>query len=187
MLPLPYLNPCVFAISELIRHYDATTLLCTATQPALESYFLDYGLSATEINPSPERMFSALRRTTFRRAGQVDIQAVGEELSLHCQVLCVVNLRKSAIALSRLLPEEGRYCLTTLQYPADRKRILKEIRQRLKDGLPCRVVSTSLIEAGVDVDFPCAYRELAGLDSILQTAGRCNREGKRPRDGVFLV
>lgn len=91
----------------------------------------------------------------------------------------MVNRRKQAQELYAALPAEGRYCLTTLLCAADRRRQLAEIRQRLRDGLPCRVVSTSLIEAGVDVDFPAAYREAAGLDSILQTAGRCNREGRR--------
>ena len=87
--------------------------------------------------------------------------------------------RKTAQQLYAALPAEGSYCLTTLLCAADRRRQLDDIRQRLKNGLPCRVVSTSLIEAGVDVDFPAVYRELAGLDSILQAAGRCNREGKR--------
>ncbi|MBO4211369.1 MAG: DEAD/DEAH box helicase [Oscillospiraceae bacterium] len=178
MIPLPYLTPCVFAIAELIRHYNITALLCTATQPALDNYFSEYGLTPTEICPNPDALFTALRRTSFFSAGQLDLEALGQELSMHTQVLCVVNLRKAALALMRLLPEEGRYCLTTLQCPADRKRVLKEIRQRLDHDLPCRVVSTSLIEAGVDVDFPKAFRELTGLDSILQTAGRCNREGK---------
>lgn len=78
-----------------------------------------------------------------------------------------------------LYANRSSYCLTTLLCAADRRRQLDDIRQRLKDGLPCRVVSTSLIEAGVDVDFPVAYREQCGLDSLLQTAGRCNREGRR--------
>ena len=180
MLPLPYLKPCVFAIAELIRHYGATALLCTATQPALDNYFQDYGLEITEICPDRDRMFSAFRRTSFEQLGRITTEELDARLREFPQVLCVVNLRKTASDLSRLLPEEGRYCLTTLLCPADRKRLLKEIRGRLKDGLPCRVVSTSLIEAGVDVDFPRAFRELAGLDSILQTAGRCNREGKNP-------
>lgn len=188
MLPLPYLKPCVFGIAELIRHYEASALLCTATQPALEDFFLDYGLQTTEICQDREHMFSAFRRTTVEQIGAVSIEELGAQLQKKSQVLCVVNLRKTAADLAQLLPEEGRFCLTTLLCPADRKRLLNEIRQRLKDGLPCRVISTSLIEAGVDVDFPSAYRELAGLDSILQTAGRCNREGKRAaEDSVVTV
>lgn len=85
-------------------------------------------------------------------------------------MLCVVNRRASAQRIYQLLEGEGRYCLTTLLCPADRKRQLEEIGYRLKEKLPCRVVSTSLIEAGVDVDFPAAWREEAGLDSVLQTA-----------------
>ena len=91
----------------------------------------------------------------------------------------MVNSRKAAQAIFAKLPEEGSFHLSTLMVPEHRRAVLEEIRRRLNDGLPCRVVSTSLIEAGVDVDFPAVYRELAGLDSILQAAGRCNREGKR--------
>lgn len=179
MIPLPSLRPCVFAIAELIRHYGATALLCTATQPALEDYFRQYALTAQELYPETARLFSALQRVCFDRLDNISIQELSAALQGCRQVLCVVNRRKDAAALCAALPPDGRYCLTTLLCPADRKRILAEIRHRLKDGLPCRVVSTSLIEAGVDVDFPRAFRELAGLDSILQTAGRCNREGKR--------
>ena len=100
-------------------------------------------------------------------------------LNAQPQTLCVVNRRATVPELGALVAPEGRYCLTTLLCPVDRKRLLHQIRSRLQEGLPCRVISTSLIEAGVDVDFPAAWREEAGLDSILQTAGRCNREGKR--------
>ena len=93
--------------------------------------------------------------------------------------MCIRDSRKTAQQLYAALPAEGSYCLTTLLCAADRRRQLDGIRQRLKEGLPCRVVSTSLIEAGVDMDFPVAYREQCGLDSLLQTAGRCNREGRR--------
>ena len=105
--------------------------------------------------------------------------ALAERLSEHRQVLCIVNSRKAAQSIFARLPQEASFHLSTLMVPAQRQTLLDEIRRRLKAGEPCRVVSTSLIEAGVDVDFPAVYRELAGLDSILQAAGRCNREGKR--------
>lgn len=105
--------------------------------------------------------------------------ALAEKLSEHRQVLCIVNSRKAAQSIFARLPQEASFHLSTLMVPAQRQTLLDEIRRRLKAGEPCRVVSTSLIEAGVDVDFPAVYRELAGLDSVLQAAGRCNREGKR--------
>ena len=94
-------------------------------------------------------------------------------------MLCIVNTRKRAQQVYEGLPEEGRFHLSTLMIPTDREETLNVIRARLRTGQVCRVVSTSLVEAGVDVDFPSVWRELAGLDSILQAAGRCNREGKR--------
>lgn len=99
----------------------------------------------------------------------------------------IVNRIADAQKIYQALPEDGAYCLTTHLCPAHRKARIKEIRERLKIGLPCRVVSTSLIEAGVDVDFPRVYREEAGLDSVLQAAGRCNREGKRPLDESLVT
>ena len=96
------------------------------------------------------------------------------------QILCIVNARKSAQTIFSKLSGEGCFHLSTLMCPAHRQAAsLAEICRRLSSGLPCRVVSTSLVEAGVDVDFPAVYREEAGLDSVLQAAGRCNREGKR--------
>ena len=86
-----------------------------------------------------------------------------------------------------MLPPEGSYHLSTLMIPAQRQALLGEIRERLTQGKLCRVVSTSLIEAGVDVDFPAVYRELAGLDSVMQAAGRCNREGKRSAEDSIVT
>ena len=100
--------------------------------------------------------------------------ALAEGLSEHRQVLCIVNSRKAAQSIFARLPQEASFHLSTLMVPAQRQTLLDEIRRCLKAGKPCRVVSTSLIEAGVDVDFPAVYRELAGLDSVLQAAGRCN-------------
>ena len=119
--------------------------------------------------------------------GESDTE-IAQRLTELPQVLCIVNSRKAAQDIFRRLPEEGSFHLSTLMVPAQRQEILREIRRRLKEGEPCRVVSTSLIEAGVDVDFPAVFRELAGLDSILQAAGRCNREGKRAaEDSVVTI
>lgn len=180
-MPVPYLRPCVAAIAQLVQHYGAAAVLCTATQPALEPLFHQFapGLPMREICPQPALQYERFRRTKLRDLGELPQPALAERLNAAPQVLCVVNRRKTAQELFDALQGDGKYCLTTLLYPAHRKRLLDEIRARLAAGLPCRVVSTSLMEAGVDVDFPTAYRELAGLDSILQTAGRCNREGKR--------
>ena len=181
-LPVTLLRPCVSAISELVRHYGATALLCTATQPALEGLFAQCApeLAMCEIAPDPDGLFDFFRRVHFAREGQLADEAVAARLCETAQVLCVVNSRKRARTLFGMLPEEGRYHLSTLMTAEDRERTLETIRKRLKANEPCRVVSTSLVEAGVDVDFPTVWREMAGLDSILQAAGRCNREGKRP-------
>lgn len=190
MLPGEHLRPCVSAIAQLVRHYGATAVLCTATQPALNDLFAQYtgGLPIRELCPDPAALYDRLRRVTFRSIGTVTAEALAEQLTELPQVLCVVNSRKAARTLFDLLPPAGSYHLSTLMYPVHRRRVLAEIRQRLTDGLPCRVVSTSLIEAGVDVDFPAVWRELAGLDSIVQAAGRCNREGKcAPEDSIVTV
>ena len=127
-----------------------------------------------------EAHWESFRRVSFQQAGTLSWMDLAARLQQQEQVLCVVNTRRAAREVFHQLSGPGNFHLSTLMYPAHRKRILYEIRRRLRDGLPCRVVSTSLIEAGVDVDFPAVYRDEAGLDSILQAAGRCNREGKRP-------
>ena len=110
------------------------------------------------------------------------------ELKSHPQTLCIVNRRKHAQELFRLLGEhEGNFHLSALMCPEHRANVLREIRNRLADGRPARVVSTQLIEAGVDVDFPVVYRALAGLDSIAQAAGRCNRNARLPKPGRTFV
>ncbi len=177
-LPLPYLKPCVAAIAQLVKHYRASAVLCTATQPELEPLFAECNLPCKEIIPAPKALYHALKRTTICDIGVQEWSDLGACLEQQQQVLCIVNRRKTAQEIYRALPAEGSYCLTTLLCPAHRKALLAEIRQRLKAGLPCRVVSTSLVEAGVDLDFRTVYREVAGLDSILQAAGRCNREGR---------
>lgn len=189
MLPLPYLRPCVWAIAQLVRHYGASAVLCTATQPALDPIFQEFApeIPIREICPMAEAHWGSFRRVSFQQAGTLSWMDLAARLQQQEQVLCVVNTRRAAREVFRQLSGSGNFHLSTLMYPAHRKRILDEIRRRLRDGLPCRVVSTSLIEAGVDVDFPAVYRELSGLDSILQAAGRCNREGKRPPEDSIVT
>ena len=180
-IPVPFLMPCVSAIGELVQHYGVTAVLCTATQPALGKLFKQLAptLVQREIAPDPDGLFDYFRRVSFRREGVFTSEELAARLAETEQVLCVVNTRKRARQVYESLPEEGRFHLSTLMIPTDREETLNTIRARLRNGQTCRVVSTSLVEAGVDVDFPSVWRELAGLDSILQAAGRCNREGKR--------
>ena len=189
MLPLPYLRPCVWAIAQLVRHYGASAVLCTATQPALDPIFQEFApeIPIREICPMAEAHWESFRRVSFQQAGTLSWMDLAARLQQQEQVLCVVNTRRAAREVFHQLSGSGNFHLSTLMYPAHRRRILDEIRRRLRDGLPCRVVSTSLIEAGVDVDFPAVYRELSGLDSVLQAAGRCNREGKRPPEDSIVT
>ena len=189
MIPSNNLRPCVAAIAELVRAYNATAVLCTATQPAIDEMLLEYSKkeSVVELCPDVDGMFEKFRRTSFEKEGRLTTDELVSRLESQQQVLCIVNRIADAQKIYQALPEDGAYCLTTHLCPAHRKARIKEIRERLKIGLPCRVVSTSLIEAGVDVDFPRVYREEAGLDSVLQAAGRCNREGKRPLDESLVT
>lgn len=182
MLPVPYLRPCVFAISQLVKRYGTSAVLCTATQPALGSIFSEFlpGRPAVELCSQNVYHKEIFQRVVFQREGKLSQEALAERISGQKQALCIVNSRKTAQELYARLDGDGAFHLSTLMVPTHRKAILREIRARLEAGLPCRVVSTSLIEAGVDVDFPAVFREEAGLDSILQAAGRCNREGKLP-------
>lgn len=182
MLPMSYLRPCVFAIAQLVRHYRVSAVLCTATQPSLGPLFQEFlpDKPSVELCPAGTYCETIFRRVTFQREGVLSPETLAEKLNALPQVLCVVNRRKAAQELYGRLNKEGAFHLSTLMCPAHRKNVLAEIRQRLDNGLPCRVVSTSLIEAGVNVDFPAVFREEAGLDSILQSAGRCNREGNNP-------
>lgn len=190
MLPIPHLLPCTAVIGTLAAHFNASAVLCTATQPFISDLLTRFApdLPVREICGNADMLFKKLQRTTYERTDNTSVESLVEKLSAHSQVLCIVNKRATAQILFDLLPEDGSFHLSTLMYPQHRQRTLEEIRRRLRTGEPCRVISTSLIEAGVDVDFPTVFRELAGLDSVVQAAGRCNREGKRPvKDSIVTV
>jgi CRISPR-associated endonuclease/helicase Cas3 len=188
MLPTAYLRPCLLALSELVTSYRTSIVLCTATQPAIKSYLPSH-LTAIELAPDPPRLYEALKRVRVRKLGNLDDEALANRIAEHEQVLCIVNTRSHAAKLYRTVGErevEGVYHLSARMYPEHRSRKLREIRAALSAGELCRVVSTQLIEAGVDVDFPVVYRAMAGVDSIAQAAGRCNREGKLDSGEVYV-
>lgn len=189
MIPTPYLRPCIFAISELVRHYHVSAVLCTATQPALESIFHEFipGMKSVEMCPQALSGDPIFQRTKIEQTGVLPWEEVAERMNKKNQILCIVNSRKNAQTVYRALRGEGCFHLSTLMVPAHRKAVLDMIRQRLKEGLCCRVVSTSLIEAGVDVDFPYVLREESGLDSVIQAAGRCNREGRNAAEKSIVT
>lgn len=181
MLPVPYLRPCISAISQLVKNYMCTAVLCTATQPSLDKLFSEMlnGCTIRELCPKPQEMYTFFRRVTYEKAGMLSDEELSARLNAEKQVLCIVNSRKQVQKVFSLLDLDGSCHLSTMMCPAHRRSLLEVIRLRLKDGMPCRVVSTSLVEAGVDLDFPTVYRSMAGLDSIIQAGGRCNREGRR--------
>jgi CRISPR-associated endonuclease/helicase Cas3 len=190
-LPLKFLQPCITAIDELARNYGTSIVLCTATQPAIEEHpenpersFRGGLRCVREIAPDREELFRRLKRVTIEKVeNELDDATLAERLRGHEQVLCIVNTRGHARAVFEAIRSApGARHLSTWMCAAHRAKVLAQIRDDLAAGRPCRVVSTSLVEAGVDVDFPCVFRAEAGLDSIAHAAGRCNREGKRRPD-----
>lgn len=201
-LPLRLLRPCMAALDELACNYRTSIVLCTATQPALRECdgFKDEHLAprqaprkigfkiddSRELAPDPHALSRTLKRVEIVwRPGLTTDADIVSRFAEQPQMLCIVNNRRHARELFDMLKAdprtvEGAYHLTTLMCPVHRRAVLAEVRRRLVAGLPVRLASTSLLEAGVDVDFPEVWRALAGLDSITQAAGRCNREGRLP-------
>lgn len=180
-IPTEYLEPCLAALRELVEHYGCTVVLCTATQPALDdkSNLRSALPEIHEIITAPHQLYNELCRTQVHFIGKLTDAGLAERLEAESQVLCIVPTKPQARSLfEQLQGQEGVYHLSTNMYPEHRRQVLNEIRTRLKSKEHCRVVSTSLVEAGVDLDFPVVYRAMAGLDSIAQAAGRCNREGR---------
>jgi len=181
-LPTHVLEPILDALRQLVAHYGVTVVLCTATQPALDDGPHLKGLpNIQEIIPSPERLFTELKRVTYEWAktgGKWPWEQVAEEMRTSSQALAIVNTKSDVIALIEALQDPEVFHLSTLLCGAHRRAVLSEVRHRLTKGLPCRVVSTQVVEAGVDLDFPLVLRALGPLDRIVQAAGRCNREGK---------
>lgn len=188
MLPLEFMEPCINAIQELVQNYGSSAVFCTATQPSLER-FLAPDTPVTELAPDPQDLFDSFRRVYIKNMGRVADETLLAELQSHSQVLCIVNTRRHAKGLFEELfrcAGEGCLHLSTLMCPAHRKETLATIRRRLCEDQICRVISTQVMEAGIDIDFPVGYRAIAGLDSIIQAAGRVNREGRQERANIYV-
>lgn len=187
-LPNEFLRPCIYALSELVKNYHCTVVLCTATQPDfVENKVFPNGTSVRDIVPNYQELAKIMKRAKAHNLGYKTIDEIASSLKSEQQVLCIVNTKKHAKDLYDLVKEAGDTLhLSTNMCPKHRKQVIETIRKKLKNKEPCRVISTQLIEAGVDIDFPVVYRSLAGVDSITQAAGRCNREGKLPCGKVYI-
>jgi len=197
MLPPEFLQPILDAMRLLIEHYGVTFVLCTATQPALETRKDHFGKawlrgleSATEIVPNTAEFYRQLERVEIEQPADLnahsDWDEIADRIKQHESVLAIVNTRADCRELQRRMPPGAKH-LSALMCGEHRSHVINGIKQQLVRHEAVRVVSTQLIEAGVDVDFPVVFRALAGLDSIAQAAGRCNREGKLEGKGQATV
>jgi CRISPR-associated endonuclease/helicase Cas3 len=190
MLPVPLLKPSLEVLRELALNYGTTIVLCTATQPALSTSetFKDGLENVREIVNEPAALYHSFKRVQTVKLPLLHDEELAGRLNEYRQVLCIVNTRRHARRLYELLPDRaGCHHLSALMCPAHRTGVLNRVRTALGSGDPCRLVSTQLVEAGVDIDFPVVYRSLSGVDSIAQAAGRCNREGKMADLGKMFV
>jgi CRISPR-associated endonuclease/helicase Cas3 len=191
MLPVDLLEATLAVLRELVRNYGCTIVLCTATQPALE-FRGDFPIGLEDVRPiiaEPKALFKAMRRVEVRHVGRLDDRDLAMRLSTEPQVLCIVNTRRHAARLYDGVASQSEpgtcFHLSTLMCGAHRRQVIETIRERIRGG-NCRIISTQLIEAGVDIDLPVVYRAAAGFDSIAQAAGRCNREGRAPMGTTYV-
>jgi len=187
-LPVNYLRPCLAAMKELVRGYGCSVVLCTATQPAIrdaDGLRAEEAIPAEEtreIAPNPAGLYRRLKRVDARFAGPLENDELASRVTGR-KALVIVNNKRQARAIYDLLGSGNALHLSTNMTAAHRREVLARVR----DGFDGPVISTALVEAGVDLDFPEVWRAVAGLDSIVQAAGRCNREGKSDRLGQVHV
>lgn len=199
MLPLDFMQPIVDVLKSLQRSFSVSVMLTTASQPAIAGVkshapstpgaVLDGIGTVHEVMPDPEGLSLSLRRAEIKMMdGLCSYNDIAGMMCKSDRALCIVNTRKSAKVTFEALPDKnGAFHLSRMMCPAHISKRIGEIREALRhDAGHVRVVSTQLIEAGVDIDFPEVFREKAGLDSIVQAAGRCNREGRLPSGTTWV-
>ena len=187
-LPQALAVPTLATLSHLSQTYRSTVVFATATQPAFDALdnavtkLVPVGWHPVEAAPDHARLYDVLRRYAVRWPKERETKewsTLASEIRNEKQVLCVVNLKSHAAALlEEIKSDDAVFHLSTNLCAYHRRFVLDEVRARLKEGEPCKLISTQCVEAGVDVDFPIVYRALSPLDAIAQAAGRCNREGR---------
>jgi len=178
-IPPTYRKAIVSMLNFLVRELGATIVLASATPVNLEKEGLEAG-----IELAPDYFDSDIfRRVEYVAEKRYTVENFVKKIKKHRQVLVVVNTKKLC---QELYNKIGGYHLSTSMYPAHRKKVLNEVKKRLKEGKTCRLISTQVIEAGVDIDFPVCYREVSPLGSVIQAAGRVNREGKRRKAKCYI-
>jgi CRISPR-associated endonuclease/helicase Cas3 len=184
-LPVELLEPVVSLLQGLAKHCRVSVVLCTATQPALSHERWGFDPAPREIVPQYREHFERLTRVNYERAQEPwGWDRLADEVATCEQCLVVLNTKAHAIKVLRALlaggaaDQFGLVHLSTRLTGSHRRRVLEDVRRRLHDGLPCRLISTQVVEAGVDLDFPVVMRAVGPLDRIVQAAGRCNREGR---------
>ena len=179
-LPVRLIDPILDALRQLCDNYGATVVLSTATQPAFEVLPIFRPANSREIVPSSSQHLAAMNRVTYewRLDRPLGWSELAVEITGQFQVLCIVNTKKSALDLLADLEDSDALYLSTDLCGRHRKDVIDDVSRRLTGGKTCRLISTQVVEAGVDLDFPVVFRALGPLDSIIQAAGRCNREGR---------
>jgi len=196
-LPVSLLDPIISVLNELCKQYQVSVVLCTATQPALEGktpYLSGFPTGTVRDIISAtiaKQQFSVLSRVNYTvPSDEWSWARLAEDVRQYDQALVILNTRKDALAILNEISssdEEHIYHLSTLLCGQHRREVLKQVRDRLKNNQPCLLISTQVVEAGVDLDFPVVYRAIGPLDRIVQAAGRCNREGRGSEKGKVII
>lgn len=186
LIPTELLRPCLKAVGYITKYLNSEALFLSATMPDYSKLF-DKFLPDVNYNKlvTDRTNFKYFKKCEYKDMGRTALETIAENASRCKNALIVVNTKKTAAELYSLVQGE-KYHLSANMTPAHRSRVIEVVRNKLENGEHITVVSTSLVEAGVDLDFNTVFRQLSGLDSILQAGGRCNREGKDAKGYVYV-
>lgn len=186
MLPIDYIQPCLRAIGYVTKYLNSTAILMSATMPNYDKLMERYMSGAKIENAVKDTsLFNVFDKCRYEYIGKCELASLAEKAQEYDNALIIVNKRKTARELYDIC-SGNKYHLSTYMTPLHRSEIIAKIKEDIKNGINTTVISTSLIEAGVDLDFKAVFREIAGIDNILQSGGRCNREGKMDMGDVFV-